>query len=47
MFLLHMDKYKAFKYFCNLILGNEYLLTLFSFKVHEVFTFLMSFYEFL
>lgn len=31
-----MEKYKAFKYFCNLIIGNHYLTSIFSFKLSEV-----------
>ncbi len=36
VFLLHMDKYHAFKNFCNLILGNEFLYCAYKFNDKKV-----------
>lgn len=34
--LLHMDQYHAFKYFCNLVLGNEFLYSIYKFNDKKV-----------
>lgn len=36
VFLLHMDTYHAFKNFCNLVLGNEFVYCLYKFNDKKV-----------
>lgn len=36
VFLLHMDQYHAFKNFCNLVLGNEFVYCLYKFNDKKV-----------
>lgn len=36
VFLLHMDQYHAFKNFCNLVLGNEFVYCLYRFNDKKV-----------
>jgi hypothetical protein len=37
LLLVTLDKYKAFKYFCNLAVANELIRNLYSFNLKKVF----------
>jgi hypothetical protein len=36
LLLLNLSKYKAFKYFTNIIIGSEFVVDLFKFKVEKL-----------
>lgn len=45
--LLNFDPYKTFKYFCNLIVGNDFILSLFKFKLSNIQLYIRTFDYFL